>query len=154
MYERLTSLMTFLPDFINHYAEPRLVAEQKGIKTALQTVFEPYRSLQQARGWERNISALLEIDTQEEQPKEEQKEQPKKQPKKEQEEQPKKEQEEQPKRTGAQVSNQLFDYLAKIRKEARDSNNKLIKKLAVGMNKTTRNYKNGLFHTYDIEGLL
>jgi len=149
MYERLTSLMNELDDFINHYAEPRLVALRQGIKTALLTVEEDYRSLQQARGWLLDISALLDKEEQEEQPKEEQQ----KQPKKGQKEQSKEKQKEQPKRTGDQVKTQLFDYLAKIRKEARDSNNKKIKKWAVKINKTTCSYQKGLFHTYDIEGL-
>ena len=91
MYERLTSLKTELDHFINHYADPRLVALRQGLKTALQTVAEDYCLLQQAHGWLLDISDLLE------------------------------KKEEQPSLPGAQVKKQLFDYLDKMSQDAQNS---------------------------------
>lgn len=88
MYERLTELSENLDDFISHYAEPRLVALQHGLKTALQTVEPDYQQLQQAGNWLRDISDLLD------------------------------QKEDQLTGTGVQVKQELFDYLTKMRKEA------------------------------------
>jgi hypothetical protein len=55
-----TSLSDNLDDFISHYAEPRLVAWKPRLKTALQLVTKDYHQLQQASGWLRDISDLLD----------------------------------------------------------------------------------------------
>ena len=58
--------------------------------------------------------------------------------------------EEEPHLSGEQVKEKVFAYLSKMKKEARSS---ICVEFAEKMEKTTRSYEKGLFHTYDIEGL-
>lgn len=52
--------------------------------------------------------------------------------------------------SGEQVKQKVLAYLLKMRKEARSP---ICVEFVEKMEKTTRNYEKGLFHTYDIEGL-
>ena len=54
-----------------------------------------------------------------------------------------------PERTGEEVREQLFDYLATIQEQGQD--NPELNEFASHIAKTTRNYAPGLFPTYDIE---
>jgi hypothetical protein len=58
--------------------------------------------------------------------------------------------EDKPTRTGAEVKQELFDYLTKMRQEACT---KTSKKWASQMTKTTKNYAKGLFQTYEVKAL-
>jgi hypothetical protein len=53
--------------------------------------------------------------------------------------------------TGAQVQEALLTYLDDIREQSQD--NAVLTELARQIDKTTHNYKTGLFHTYDIPDL-
>ena len=58
--------------------------------------------------------------------------------------------EEEPHLSGEQVKEKVFAYLSKMKKEAKSTT---CVEFAEKMEKTTRSYEKGLFHTYDIEGL-
>ena len=60
MFEQLTEVKTCLEALLRHRTDPRLVALQQGLHTALLSVQSDYTELRQAADWLRHIAELLD----------------------------------------------------------------------------------------------